>query len=190
MIDMQEELALEAGVVKELPAEAPLDEQLYETVKAKAEARLRDKISLPTKPVRRRAEEAILESLVEELCDDDEPEPATPAAVGACFDMLRRHLLRNMAIEGKRWDGRGLDDIRPISAEVGILPRTHGSAIFQRGETQALVVATLGTSTDEEIIAGLQDEYTSSLIPSASWPTSSSPTARPRRPACAARRCA
>ena len=160
VIDMQEELALEAGVVKELPAEAPLNEQLYQTVKAKAEARLRDKISLPTKPARRRAEEAILESLVEELCDDDEPQPATPAAVGACFDMLRRHLLRSMAVQGKRWDDRGLDDIRPISAEVGILPRTHGSAIFQRGETQALVVATLGTSTDEEIIAGLQDEYT------------------------------
>ncbi len=160
VIDMQEELALEAGVVKELPAEAPLNEQLYQTVKAKAEARLRDKISLPTKPARRRAEEAILESLVEELCDADEPQPATPAAVGACFDMLRRHLLRSMAVQGKRWDGRGLDDIRPISADVAVLPRTHGSAIFQRGETQALVVATLGTSTDEEIIAGLQDEYT------------------------------
>ena len=61
--------------------------------------------------------------------------------------------------EGRRVDGRGLKDIRPITCEVGVLPRTHGSALFTRGETQALVVATLGTSADEQKIDALIGEY-------------------------------
>ncbi|MBC7189137.1 polyribonucleotide nucleotidyltransferase [Candidatus Aerophobetes bacterium] len=75
------------------------------------------------------------------------------------LEELKRKKLRKMIIqEGKRWDGRGPDEIRPISCEVGILPRVHGSSLFTRGETQCLVVTTLGTSSDEQIIDGLQRE--------------------------------
>src|SRR4029077_12975333 len=61
--------------------------------------------------------------------------------------------------ESRRVDGRGLTDIRPITCEVGVLPRTHGSALFTRGETQALVIATLGTSSDEQKVDALIGEH-------------------------------
>jgi len=69
---------------------------------------------------------------------------------------LKKKKMRELIIEeGKRWDLRGIDEVRPISCEVGILPRVHGSGLFTRGETQSLVVTTLGTSSDEQIIDGL-----------------------------------
>lgn len=72
------------------------------------------------------------------------------------LDELKKRKMRELIIEeGKRWDLRGIDEVRPISCEVGILPRVHGSGLFTRGETQSLVVTTLGTSSDEQIIDGL-----------------------------------
>jgi len=83
------------------------------------------------------------------------------AAVPAVFDVLREKLLKREIFErGRRLDGRRFDEIRQITCEVGVLPRTHGSALFTRGETQALVTATLGTSEDEQIIDTVQEaEY-------------------------------
>lgn len=76
------------------------------------------------------------------------------------FDNLQAKVLREKALFDKqRVDGRGVTDIRPIACEVGILPRTHGSALFTRGETQALVVTTLGTTQDEQIMDELEGEY-------------------------------
>lgn len=75
------------------------------------------------------------------------------------LDELKKEKLRKLVVqESKRWDGRKIDEIRDISCEVGILPRAHGSSIFTRGETQSLVVTTLGTSSDEQIIDGLKRE--------------------------------
>jgi polyribonucleotide nucleotidyltransferase len=80
------------------------------------------------------------------------------AAVPAVYDGLREKLLRNEILSnGRRLDGRAFDQIRPITGEVGVLPRTHGSALFTRGETQALVTVTLGTSEDSQIIDTLQE---------------------------------
>jgi polyribonucleotide nucleotidyltransferase len=74
---------------------------------------------------------------------------------------IERLDMRYMVLrEGRRIDGRGLNDIRPITAEVGVLPRTHGSALFTRGETQSLATVTLGTKMDEQLIDGLLPEYT------------------------------
>src|SRR5262249_33896371 len=71
----------------------------------------------------------------------------------AIFKELKEKVMRDEALErGKRLDGRAFDEIRPITIEVGVLPRTHGSALFTRGETQALVTATLGTAADQEKI--------------------------------------
>jgi polyribonucleotide nucleotidyltransferase len=160
IIDMQEELAQETGEPKELPPNGGLDEDLYKQVKSKGEERVRDKITLPAKQSCRRALQAIRDSLVEEFCDPDESNAADPKAVKACYEELVRHVVRSSIMQGRRSDGRGIDDLRPISAEVGILPRTHGSALFMRGETQVLVVATLGTKMDEETVEGLRDDYT------------------------------
>ena len=90
-----------------------------------------------------------------------EDQPEKRAAVPAVYDGLREKLLRSeILIGGKRLDGRRFDEIRPITCEVGVLPRTHGSALFTRGETQALVTVTLGTSEDAQIIDTVQEsEY-------------------------------
>jgi polyribonucleotide nucleotidyltransferase len=80
--------------------------------------------------------------------------------VGEVVDKLKKQVVREAIIrDGKRVDGRGLADVRPITCEVEVLPRTHGSALFTRGETQALVVTTLGTSSDEQKIDALIGEH-------------------------------
>lgn len=81
------------------------------------------------------------------------------------FENLKASILRGDILnDGKRLDGRGLTDIRPIVAEVGILPRAHGSALFTRGETQVLAVTTLGTAQDEQLIDALEGEYKSRFL--------------------------
>ena len=81
-------------------------------------------------------------------------------AIGSCFKELESDVLRGSVIAtGLRIDGRDTKTVRPIVAEVGVLPRAHGSALFTRGETQALVVATLGTSQDEQVVDALEGEY-------------------------------
>ncbi len=87
-------------------------------------------------------------------------EEIAPDAVGSCFKELESDVLRGSVLAtGLRIDGRDTKTVRPITAEVGLLPRAHGSALFTRGETQALVVATLGTSQDEQVVDALEGEY-------------------------------
>ena len=87
-------------------------------------------------------------------------EEIAPEAIGSCFKELESDVLRGSVIAtGLRIDGRDTKTVRPIVAEVGVLPRAHGSALFTRGETQALVVATLGTSQDEQVVDALEGEY-------------------------------
>ncbi|GLQ16942.1 polyribonucleotide nucleotidyltransferase [Maritalea porphyrae] len=84
----------------------------------------------------------------------------TAEQIGAVFKSLQAKVVRNSILDtGKRIDGRDLSTVRPIVAEAGVLPRTHGSAVFTRGETQALVVATLGTGDDEQFIDSLDGTY-------------------------------
>ena len=88
-----------------------------------------------------------------------------PLEVGACFKTLEKNIVRGSIIETKkRIDGRSLDQVRPIVAEVGILPRAHGSALFTRGETQALVVTTLGTGEDEQFVDALEGTYKENFL--------------------------
>ncbi len=95
----------------------------------------------------------------EELGAGKEGGPDANAVKEICFD-LESKIVRNQILDGEpRIDGRDTRTVRPISVRVGVLPRTHGSALFTRGETQALVVATLGTGRDEQIIDALMGEY-------------------------------
>src|SRR5262249_15055708 len=71
------------------------------------------------------------------------------------FSKLEERVVRDLILEGKRIDGRSPKQLRPIHCEVGVMPRTHGSAVFQRGETQSLVTTTLGTVSDEQRVGGL-----------------------------------
>ncbi|WP_404400723.1 polyribonucleotide nucleotidyltransferase [Pelagibacterium halotolerans] len=98
------------------------------------------------------------------LPEEDEPK-YTPEQVGAVFKSLQAKIVRWNILDTKtRIDGRDLETVRGIEAEVGVLPRTHGSALFTRGETQALVVATLGTGEDEQFIDSLEGTYKQNFL--------------------------
>src|SRR5262249_40248614 len=100
----------------------------------------------------------------------------------AALEELESETLRTLVVrENRRVDGRGLTDIRPITCEVGVLPRTHGSALFTRGETQALVVATLGTSSDEQRVDALVGEQSKRFMLHYNFPPFSVGEARPLR---------
>ncbi|MBK1623354.1 polyribonucleotide nucleotidyltransferase [Afifella marina] len=112
------------------------------------------------KAERKGAVDAAKAKAVEALTDETNPEAPSKQVVGDIFKKLESEIVRGRILdEGARIDGRDLKTVRPIVAEVGILPRTHGSALFTRGETQALVVATLGTGEDEQMIDSLEGTY-------------------------------
>jgi polyribonucleotide nucleotidyltransferase len=105
----------------------------------------------------------------------------TPGQVSAAFEALQERTVRDLILAGKRIDGRSSKDLRTITCEVGVLPRTHGSAIFSRGETQALVTTTLGTTSDEQRVDGLIDEYSKKFMLDYNFPPFSVGECRPIR---------
>jgi polyribonucleotide nucleotidyltransferase len=111
-----------------------------------------------------------------------EGQPPYPAQhVFPAFHALEQRVVRDLILEGKRVDGRHPKQLRPISCEVGVLPRTHGSAIFARGETQALVTTTLGTTSDEQRVDGLVEEYSKKFMLDYNFPPFSVGEVRPIR---------
>jgi polyribonucleotide nucleotidyltransferase len=135
--------------------------ELYEAVKAAGEDQMRSAFAITDKQERTTAvaaaREAIKAKLTEEQLED--------ANLGSAMKKLEAGVLRGDVVKsGKRIDGRALDEVRPIVSETGILPRTHGSALFTRGETQGLVVTTLGTGDDEQIIDALHGNFRSNFL--------------------------
>jgi polyribonucleotide nucleotidyltransferase len=121
--------------------------------------------SIIGKSERRDAIEALKTRLKAELCPVDDENAPSAQLVGDLFKKVESEIVRNRILdEGRRIDGRDLATVRPISCEVGLLPRTHGSALFTRGETQALVVATLGTGEDEQMIDSLEGTYNQTFM--------------------------
>jgi len=109
---------------------------------------------------RAKAVRALREEAFEELCNEDDPDAVTRTEVYAAFDQMENRAIRDRLVsEGRRADGRAPDQLREITCQVGLLPRTHGSAVFTRGETQALAVTTLGTVSDQQrILDSLREE--------------------------------
>ena len=106
---------------------------------------------------------------------------ATPEQISSAFSALKERIFQEITMTGTRIDGRPLDQIRGLESEVNLLPRTHGSALFQRGETQALVVITLGTNADEQKVDGLQDEYAKKFMLDYNFPSFSVGECKPIR---------
>src|SRR5207244_11664857 len=113
----------------------------------------------PGKIERRDRVEELVEEAVAEFAPENGEGKYTAGEVKAAMEQLIERAVRDLLLEGKRLDGRGMKQVRTISCEVGLLPRTHGSALFTRGETQALVTATLGTVSDAPRGEGLAEEY-------------------------------
>jgi polyribonucleotide nucleotidyltransferase len=101
--------------------------------------------------------------------------------IRGAFGVVEEQVTREAILEGKRPDGRSFEDIRPISCEVGVLPRVHGSAVFTRGETQAMCTIVLGTSSDEQMVDGLLDEYSQKFMLHYNFPNYSVGEVRPIR---------
>jgi polyribonucleotide nucleotidyltransferase len=127
---------------------------------------LRAAYAIPEKVARHKAIDAAKERVMTHFCPPDVAEPKYPALqVAGGFKDLEGKIVRwNILDTGARIDGRDVKTVRPINCEVGVLPRTHGSALFTRGETQALVVATLGTGEDEQYIDALQGTYKETFL--------------------------
>lgn len=139
---------------------------LREEIRAKIGQALRDAKRIKMKLERKAAVEALCERIIGEYCPEGEAEPRHELSeVQAALNELEERIVRDLILEhNERLDGRKLDEVRPLGAEVGWLPRVHGSSLFQRGETQAMVTCTLGTSRDEQIIDDLLEEYSKKFM--------------------------
>jgi polyribonucleotide nucleotidyltransferase len=147
-IDLQDKMRAEVGKEKRPVAEVLPDNDLIARVSAEAMAGLKEGYSIARKLERYSKLGSVREKVVKNIGGDD---ANLRKKVAAIIEEIEQRILRDMIIqEKKRIDGRSSTDIRPISSEVGVLPRAHGSAIFNRGETQALAALTLGTSSDEQ----------------------------------------
>lgn len=162
IVAMQDQLVSQCGKPKRTIAPAERNEALVDKVRAMTLDKIRAANVLPQKEVRQEAIKRLTAEAQEALKEEF---PDTGKAIKAMVEEIQSEDLRERIIkEGKRADGRGLTDIRPITCEVGVLPRTHGSALFTRGETQSLAVTTLGTGKDEQLIEDLEGEYTKSYM--------------------------
>jgi len=138
---------------------APRDEALIARITELAEGQLREAYRIRSKQARSTRLSEISREVNAKLKEGSD-NPPDSNTVGDILFALESGIVRSQILDGEpRIDGRDTRTIRPISIRVGVLPRTHGSALFTRGETQALVVATLGTGRDEQIIDALQGEY-------------------------------
>jgi len=156
IVSFAEEAAKDAWDFKK--AEQPAE--LVSGIKALAEAGLRDAYKKTLKQERVAAIDAVKKSVKEKYVGKEEDGKFGEKVVGSLLKKLEQDIVRTAVVKDKaRIDGRGLADIRKIDCQVGVLPCVHGSALFTRGETQALVVLTLGTSQDEQMIDAVDGKY-------------------------------
>ncbi len=156
LIDLQEKLKDQLGKAKRVPPPEVRDEALTARVRELAEEKVKEAVCIADKKQRN----ARIDEVGDEVMSAGSEEfPGREKEVKGAFRSVEKFQLRDLVLQQrKRIDGRGLKDVRPVTCEVGLLPRTHGSALFTRGETQALVVATLGTASDVQRIDALTGE--------------------------------
>jgi polyribonucleotide nucleotidyltransferase len=156
------ELAAEVGVTPWDWTASGADESLVSLVKENAGAAVSAAYQIADKQARQQAIKQARTAVVEKLSADGQ---YSAKAVKAQIEDLEYNTVRAMILnDAKRIDGRDLETVRPITIRTGVLPRTHGSALFTRGETQALVVATLGTGRDAQVIDAIEGEYKETFL--------------------------
>jgi polyribonucleotide nucleotidyltransferase len=180
LIDAQEELARGLGVKKWTVAERILPQAVVDKVKSTCSGRFTEIILKPTKEAR----EDAMEHLSKEVLAAFDPKAPdyNEAVIKHVFGEIEKKEVRDLILRGKkRPDSRTFEDLRAITCEVGLLPRTHGSALFTRGQTQSLAVATLGTRADEQIIDALEGESYKRFMLHYNFPPFSVGEIRPNR---------
>ncbi|MBI5328406.1 MAG: polyribonucleotide nucleotidyltransferase [Deltaproteobacteria bacterium] len=163
VIKLQQRIIMEIGKSKMPVPAVSIDNELTAKVKAFADIKIKEALNIPSKQDRYQRLSDISKELIQALKSTYE---GREGEITKIFEDLKYHILRKSVLSTNiRIDGRGLTDIRPITCEVGLLPRTHGSGLFTRGETQAMVVTTLGTSEDEQKIDALSGwEYKTFML--------------------------
>ncbi len=180
IIKLQEEFAKKCGRQKAKVELAQIPEELYEKVKELSLAKLTDVYKITSKEQREEELDSIAKNLIEELISDESPYEETD--IKAALVKVEKDQVRKMIVKNKvRVDGRSYAQIRPINCEVNMLPRTHGAALFTRGQTQSLSVTTLGTSDDEQRIDVLAGESLKSFMLHYNFPPFSVGEVRPIR---------
>ncbi|MFH1784698.1 MAG: polyribonucleotide nucleotidyltransferase [bacterium] len=175
--DMVKEVLKDKKTSVEYTIEKP-DPKIDTEVRAFATAKVKEALSL-AKDDRKVAMGKLLEEV---LAQFEEKFPESSLAIKAVMDSITKDIVRQTIIKtGKRVDGRGLGDIRSIDCKVGVLPRTHGSGLFTRGGTQALVATTLGTPGDKQIMDELEKEYKKRFMLHYNFPPFSTGEVRPNR---------
>jgi len=173
------ELQAMVGRTKRVVPVEPVGEELERQVRELVAGPIREAVLIANKNDRQERFDQIMADAVDKLGEED---PARSRQVKEVYHDVEYHEVREMILEKKvRADGRGASDIRPITCETSILPRTHGSALFTRGETQSLAVVTLGTSDDEQRIDALEGEYFRNFMLHYNFPPFSVGEARPLR---------
>jgi polyribonucleotide nucleotidyltransferase len=181
--ELQEELVRQAGTPAKTRAEQPAN-PMREILRSEAYGALREAKAIAGKQDRAEAVSALKTRLAEKFFPEGAETTAdglTTAQFAEAWDHLVYRVVRELTLEGKRIDGRGLTDLRPVSCQVGVLPRVHGSALFTRGETQSLVTVTLGTVRDEQRVDGLFPEFTKRFMLDYYFPPYSVGECRPIR---------
>ncbi|MEG1996026.1 MAG: polyribonucleotide nucleotidyltransferase, partial [Oscillospiraceae bacterium] len=155
-----------------------VDPEFFEEVKKIATEKVKLALDTDDKNVREERMKPILEEIGKELGDEY---PEQIMNMGEVIYKLQKGIVRNWLFEGKRVDGRKMDEIRPLAAQVGVLPRVHGSGLFTRGQTQVLTIATLGPIRDAQMIDGIDENIEKRYMHHYNFPSYSVGETRPSR---------
>ena len=162
----------------EYPSNEP-DHDMFEAIKSFSEEDIKVALDTDDKTVRDERLKPIYEAVHEKF---DEIYPECEAKIDECLYKTQKTVVRRWLLdEQKRVDGRGMDDIRPLASEVGLLPRVHGSGLFTRGQTQVLTIATLGPVSDQQLLDGIDDEETKRYMHHYNFPSYSVGETKPSR---------
>ncbi len=181
ILDLMEQFRAQAGVEK-MAFSPPTSDGLYERLSEKFYDQLRSAKQTPGKQDRAEAVRKVKEAALAELIPDPAADNAfSVASFERNWHQLTEKVVRDLILSGTRPDGRDAKTLRNIECHTGVLPRVHGSAVFQRGETQALITVTLGTARDEQRVDGLQDEYSKKFMLDYNFPPFSVGECKPIR---------
>ena len=155
-----------------------VDHDMFDAIEEFASERVKFALDTNDKNIREERLAPIVDDIHSKF---DEVYPEQIPMIDECIYKLQKKIVRNWLYEGKRVDGRGIDEIRPLSAEVGLLPRVHGSGLFTRGQTQVLTIATLGPVSDAQKIEGLDEEDSKRYMHHYNFPSYSVGETKPSR---------
>lgn len=155
-----------------------VDHDMFDSIEEFASEKVKFALDTNDKNIREERLQPIKDDIHEKF---DEIYPEQTAMIDECIYKLQKKIVRNWLYEGKRVDGRGIDEIRPLAAEVGVLPRVHGSGLFTRGQTQVLTIATLGPISEAQRIDGLDEEESKRYMHHYNFPSYSVGETKPSR---------